>query len=56
MFTYKNISDQTQVVPNVGECRPGETITSSERIHNDNFQLTDTKEKKQEVAPEKPKS
>ena len=38
-YTYKNVTSQTQALINIGEVRPGETIETTEPIHNSNFVL-----------------
>ena len=37
-FTYRNISDATQALIDVGVVEPGETIVTSEPVSNPNFE------------------
>lgn len=39
MPKYKNISDQVQVIVEVGEFKPGEEFETEKEINNPNFEL-----------------
>ena len=41
---YRNTSDQPQELPHKGIVQPGETIETTERIENKNFQLVEEHE------------
>jgi hypothetical protein len=53
MPVYKNITDQDQVIANVGMCKAGETIETDEVIENSNFKLA-TATPPQQPAPQAP--
>lgn len=43
-FRYKNISDSTQIIPNVGEVKAGKTIFTEEPINNSNFEESEAED------------
>jgi hypothetical protein len=43
-YKYKNITEYDLVVPNVGEVKAGETITSDEPLESSSLELVSKKE------------
>lgn len=55
-YKYKNVSEYDLVVPNVGEVKAGETITSEEPLESTNLELVSKKEDNKEEDSKSSKS